>query len=91
MKELSIIRLSTSLCTTTLSSNNPETEDPVDLRGDVAKTWTLGSDSLSYTFTLDENAMWHDGTPLTAADVKFSLDWAVNPRPDQGRRQPPPP
>ena len=57
---------------------NPETDDPVDLRGDVAKTWTLGSDSLSYTFTLDENAMWHDGTPLTAADVKFSLDWSVN-------------
>ena len=58
---------------------NPETDDPVDLRGDIAKSWELSGDSLSYIFKLDENAMWHDGNPLTAADVKFSLDWMVNP------------
>ncbi len=58
---------------------NPETDDPVDLRGDVAESWELSDDNLSYTFKLHKNVMWHDGKPLTAADVKFSLDWAVNP------------
>jgi ABC-type transport system substrate-binding protein len=33
---------------------NPETDDPVDLRGDLADSWELSDDSLSYVFTQQE-------------------------------------
>ncbi len=57
---------------------NPETADPLDIRGDIAETWELSDDGLSYTFTL-KDAWWHDDTPITAADIKFSLDDMTNP------------
>ena len=62
-----------------LIESNPETDDQSDIRGDLAKRWELSSDGLSYTFFLHENARWHDGVPVTAADVVFSLDDMVNP------------
>lgn len=58
---------------------DPETPDRSDIRGDLATGWTVSSDGLSYTFQLNENARWHDGTPVTAADVVFSLDSMVDP------------
>ena len=57
---------------------NPETADPLDIRGDIADTWKLSDDGLSYTFSL-KDAWWHDDTPITAADIKFSLDDMTNP------------
>src|SRR5262245_5327891 len=53
---------------------NPETEDPFDLRGDLAKSWELSADGRVYTFHLNEKARWHDGKPVTAADVVYSMD-----------------
>ena len=47
--------------------------DPDELEGNLAKSWTLSSDSMSYTFEINK-ADWTDGEPVTAADVKFSLD-----------------
>jgi peptide/nickel transport system substrate-binding protein len=64
---------------TKLIEYNPETADPVDIRGDLATSWELASDSMSYTFKLAENAKWHDGMPLTAEDVKFSLNAMIDP------------
>jgi peptide/nickel transport system substrate-binding protein len=45
--------------------------------GDLAQSWTVSSDGLSYTFTLKNNIKWHDGTPFTADDVAFSLKTAM--------------
>ena len=42
----------------------------------LAKSWDISSDGLSYTFKLNQNIKFHDGTALTASDVKFSLDRA---------------
>ena len=42
----------------------------------LAKSWTISSDNLTYTFKLHENVTFHDGSPLTAEDIKFSLDRA---------------
>jgi peptide/nickel transport system substrate-binding protein len=43
----------------------------------LAESWTTSEDGLTWTFTLREGAMFSDGTPVTAEDVKFSLDrWA---------------
>jgi len=44
-----------------------------DVVGDVAKSFKISEDELMYTFTLHQ-ASWHDGQPLTAEDVKFTLD-----------------
>ncbi|HWJ73826.1 MAG TPA: ABC transporter substrate-binding protein [Kaistia sp.] len=40
----------------------------------LAKSWTISDDGLTYTFTLRDDVVFHDGTKLTAADVKFTLD-----------------
>jgi peptide/nickel transport system substrate-binding protein len=42
--------------------------------GDVAREWTIAPDGLTYTFTLHPGIRFHDGSPLTAADVKASYD-----------------
>jgi ABC-type transport system substrate-binding protein len=42
---------------------------------DLAATWDISADGLTYTFHLRPNVKFHDGTPLTSADVKFSMDY----------------
>jgi len=56
---------------------NLETDDVFDLRGDLATSWELSDDGLSFVFKLAENATWMDGEKVTAADVVFSLDRMV--------------
>jgi ABC-type transport system substrate-binding protein len=45
-----------------------------EIKPDLAKEWTISEDGLTYTFHLEENVKWHDGTPFTSADVKWTLD-----------------
>ncbi len=40
----------------------------------LAESWQVSEDGLTYTFHLQKAAKWHDGTPFTAADVVFSCD-----------------
>ena len=40
----------------------------------LAESWSEAKDHLSYTFTLRKNVKFHDGSPLTAEDVKFSFE-----------------
>lgn len=40
---------------------------------ELAKSWTMSPDGLSYTFELQENVKWHDGKPFTADDVVFTV------------------
>jgi peptide/nickel transport system substrate-binding protein len=37
-------------------------------------TWTVSEDGLTYTFTILEDAVWSDGTPITSADMKWVID-----------------
>ena len=39
----------------------------------------ISEDGLTYTFKLRDDAKWHDGEPLTAADVVFSHNLIMNP------------
>ena len=39
----------------------------------MAKSHAISADGLEYTFVLSD-AMWHDGTPVTAADVAFTYN-----------------
>lgn len=45
---------------------------------ELAESWAVAPDGLSITFQLRKNAVFHDGTPVTAADVKWSFDRAVS-------------
>ena len=41
----------------------------------LATDWTVSTDGLTITFNIRQNAKWHDGEPLTAKDVKFTIDF----------------
>ena len=42
----------------------------------LAREWEISEDGTVYTFRLAEGVTFHDGTPMTAADVVFSIDRA---------------
>ncbi len=50
-----------------------------EIEGDLAKSWTVSPDNLTYTFTLHDGVKFHDGTPLTSADIKATYDRLRNP------------
>ena len=45
----------------------------------LAEGWEISEDGTSYMFVLREGVTFHDGTPLKASDVKFSLERIVDP------------
>ncbi|MFY9228202.1 MAG: peptide ABC transporter substrate-binding protein [Candidatus Microsaccharimonas sp.] len=49
------------------------------LKPGVADNWSTNDDKTEYTFTLRDNAVWSDGTPLTANDFKYSWVRVLNP------------
>ena len=48
------------------------------MRGELAQSFDIGPDGLTITFHLRPDATWHDGTKVTAEDVKWSLDRTVS-------------
>jgi len=42
----------------------------------LAESWEISDDGLTYTFHLHDGVTFHDGTAMDAGDVKFSLDRA---------------
>src|SRR5688572_32250718 len=42
--------------------------------GDLATEWKVAQDGLTYTFKIRQGVRFHDGSPLTAADVKATYD-----------------
>jgi peptide/nickel transport system substrate-binding protein len=48
------------------------------VRGELAKSYEVSPDGLTVTFHLRPDAKFQDGTPVTADDVKWSLDRAVS-------------
>lgn len=51
--------------------------DTTRIRPELAESFDVSADGRRITFKLRADAVWHDGTPVTAADVKWSLDRAV--------------
>lgn len=43
-------------------------------RADLAQAWGVAEDGTIYNFTIRDNAVWHDGTPVTSDDVIFTVD-----------------
>ena len=52
--------------------------DPAVIRGELAKGYEKSPDGLKITILLRPDATWHDGSPVTAEDVKWALDRAVS-------------
>ncbi|HIJ65877.1 MAG TPA: hypothetical protein HPP77_07985 [Candidatus Hydrogenedentes bacterium] len=53
-----------------------------ELIPELAASWKISEDKLSYTFKLAEGIIFSDGQPLTAHDVKFSFDKLMDPTTD---------
>ncbi len=50
----------------------------------VAERWEVSKDGLRYTFQLRKDVTFHDGKPLTSADVKFSVESVLRPMHPRG-------
>ena len=46
---------------------------------DLAESWTVAPDGMTYTFKIRGGVKFHDGSPLTSEDIKASYDRIINP------------
>ena len=46
---------------------------------DLAESWGISADGRVYTFRIRPDAVFHDGKPVTAEDVRWSLERATDP------------
>lgn len=56
---------------------NPET---FQWEPELAEKYEVSKDNLTYTFYINKDAKWWDGKPVTAEDVKFTLDAVRDPK-----------
>ncbi len=52
--------------------------DYATIEPEIAESWEIADDGLSMTFKLRADGKFHDGSPITAHDVKWSYDRAVS-------------
>lgn len=74
----------------TMTRNVFEGLTSVDVDGTVVPTlaasWDVSEDGLAYTFHLQPDVTFHDGTPLTADDVVWSISEAIGPESKSARK-----
>lgn len=49
--------------------------------GDLAESWEMSKDGLTFTFKLRRGVKWHDGSDFSSKDIKATYDRIVNPPP----------
>jgi peptide/nickel transport system substrate-binding protein len=54
-------------------------EDTLEYIPNMAESYTIAEDGLTFTFNLRQDMLWSDGEPITANDFKFAYDMASNP------------
>ncbi|MEO8719156.1 MAG: ABC transporter substrate-binding protein, partial [Burkholderiales bacterium] len=63
----------TGLVSTQLFASPLRFDDKWNAQPYLAESWQLAADGLSLTLKLRKNAVFHDGKPITSADVAFSI------------------
>ena len=65
----------------TIEPQNPGNikDQQLEIVGDLAESWDISNGGKTYTFHLRKNAKFHNGKPVTAQDVKWSLERATDP------------
>jgi oligopeptide transport system substrate-binding protein len=54
-------------------------DDHLQVHAQLAQSWQTSADGLSWTFHLKPHLRFSDGTPLTSADVAYSINRALEP------------
>ena len=61
-----------------------ELDDNLNVKGVLAQSYSVASDGVTWTFKLKPNLKFSDGSPLTSADVVFSINRALEPATKSG-------
>jgi len=59
-------------------------DDNLNVTGELAQSYNVASDGVTWTFKLKPNLTFSDGTPLTSKDVAYSIDRALQPATKSG-------
>lgn len=54
-------------------------DDKLQVQPDIAQSWTVTNGGRTYTFKLRDDARFQDGRPITATDVKYSIERTLDP------------
>ncbi len=54
-------------------------ENTLEYIPNMADSYTISEDGLTFTFNLREGMLWSDGEPITAQDFKWTFDQVTNP------------
>jgi peptide/nickel transport system substrate-binding protein len=70
----------TQIISQTIYENLVEFDITGKLKPQLAKALPeISKDALTYTFELRDDVAFQDGQPLTSEDVKYSIEWAIDP------------
>jgi peptide/nickel transport system substrate-binding protein len=58
----------------TLLRTDPNDRTGTKVVGDLAESWTISKDGMTYTFKLRKGVKFHDGSEMTSKDVKATYD-----------------
>lgn len=53
--------------------------ETLEIEPDVAESWEISEDGLTYTYHLRDDVLWHDGEQLMADDVKWTIEMFWHP------------
>ncbi|MBN2353147.1 MAG: ABC transporter substrate-binding protein [Spirochaetales bacterium] len=54
--------------------------DTFELQPRLAESWKISDDKMTYTFILDKDAQWADGSPVTTDDILFTYNTIMDPK-----------
>jgi peptide/nickel transport system substrate-binding protein len=60
-----------------VNPDNPS--DPTDIQCDLCTGWETSADGLTWTFKIKEGVTFHDGTPLSSADIVATYNKIITP------------